>query len=77
MTPKLEDLVRQQFPGSKFEDGADLAVGSFPEWNSLAHFNLLLLIEEAYGIHFGVDDMSDMKSLRDIRNRLSAAGITA
>ena len=77
MTLMLEDLVRQQFPKAQFEDGADLQAGSFADWTSLAHFNFLLLVEETYGVRFSVDEMTDLKSLRDIRRRLATAGIQA
>jgi len=75
MSPRLEDLLQQQFPRASFGTSDDLAIGSFPEWTSLAHFNFLLLIEEHYGVRFTVDEMSEMKSLREIKSRLAAAGI--
>ena len=73
----LEQLLRQHFPAAVFEDSDDLRVGSLPDWNSLAHFNFLLLVEETYGVRFSVDEMSDLKSIAEIRARLSAAGIAA
>lgn len=75
---RLEDLLRQQFPAASIpHDISGLCVGSFPEWTSLAHFNFLLLIEEAFQLQFTVDEMSELKSIADIRARLAAAGITA
>jgi len=75
---RLEDLLRQQFPtASMMEDISELHVGSFPEWNSLAHFNFLLLVEATFHLQFTVDEMSELKSIRDIRARLAAAGIAA
>jgi acyl carrier protein len=77
MILRLEDLLRRQFPNAHFESTEYLAVGSFPEWTSLAHFNFLLLVEEHFGIRFTVEEMSEMKSLPDIRRKLGASGITA
>jgi acyl carrier protein len=76
MTP-LEDLLRQQFPSVPLNDISDLQVGSFHEWSSLAHFNFLLQVEEAFHIQFTVDEMSELRSIRDIRARLASAGIQA
>lgn len=73
----LEDLLRRQFPTAPQGDISDWHVGSFPEWSSLAHFNLLLSIEEAFHLQFTVDEMSELKSVREIRARLAAAGIAA
>lgn len=77
MVPRLEDLVRMQFPHAQVHDGDDLGVGSFADWTSLAHFNFLLLVEESYGIRFSVDEISEIKSIHEIRSRLAAAGINA
>jgi acyl carrier protein len=73
----LEDLLRRQFPTAPAGDISGLQVGSFPEWSSLAHFNLLLSIEEAFHLQFTVDEMSELKSVREIRARLAASGIAA
>jgi acyl carrier protein len=72
---RLEDVLRRQFPNAAFEDIADLRVGSFSEWSSLAHFNFLLAVEDAFGVRFTVDEMAELKSVREIRGRLSAMGI--
>ncbi|MFY9906098.1 MAG: hypothetical protein WAM43_10195 [Terriglobales bacterium] len=75
---RLEDLLRQQFPSAAIpSDVSDLRVGSFPEWSSLAHFNFLLSVEEAFQLQFTIDEMSELKSIREIRARLAASGITA
>jgi acyl carrier protein len=75
---RLEDLLRQQFPTAAITaDISDLQVGSFSEWNSLAHFNFLLLVEETFHLQFTVDEMAELKSIGEIRARLAAAGITA
>jgi acyl carrier protein len=73
----LEHLLRQHFPGVVFDDSDDLRVGSLPDWTSLAHFNFLLLVEESYGVRFSVDEMSDLKSIADIRAKLARSGIAA
>jgi acyl carrier protein len=78
MTALLSDLLKEQFPAASFDAGdATLAIGAFPEWDSLAHFNFLMLVEESYGIRFSVDQMSELKSLAAIRGALAAEGIAA
>ena len=73
--PSLPNLLKLQFPTARFDEKApDLAVGSFPEWDSVAHFNFLLLVEETYGVRFTMDEMTGLKSLTDITNCLSAKG---
>jgi len=69
--PSLRDLLKQHFPTAEFnESTSNLMVGSFHEWDSLAHFNFLIFVEEAYGIRFDVEEMSELKSLDDIGRSL-------
>jgi acyl carrier protein len=76
--PTLEEILRQQFPDAVF-DPADphLGVGSFPEWDSLGTFNLLMLVETAYGVRFNPEDVAELKTLADIRTRLRTLGVEA
>ena len=52
-----------------------LAVGSLPEWDSLGNYNLLLFIEESYGVRFTIEEMSEMKSLNEIAKVLALKGV--
>ncbi|MGF1641892.1 MAG: hypothetical protein ACFCUO_13170 [Rhodospirillales bacterium] len=72
----IPELLRQLFPDAAFDpEDADLAVGAFPEWDSLAHFNLLLTIEEAFGVRFTTEEMAELKSIVAIRRSLGAKGL--
>jgi acyl carrier protein len=76
LQPTIPNLLKQQFPDALFDpDNAELEVGAFPEWDSLAHFNLLLLIEETYGIRFSTEEMAELKSIPAIRSSLSEKGL--
>ncbi len=78
MPTKLEDLLRRLFPQAVFDPGDEtLGLGSFAEWDSLGHFNLLMLIEETFDTQFTVEELSELKMLKDIRANLAAKGIAA
>ena len=66
-------LVRQQFPQANVN--AQSALGSFPEWDSLGHFNLLLLIEQHYSVRFEPNELVELKSLADIQQSLQSKGV--
>ena len=66
-------LVRQQFPQANVN--AQSALGSFPEWDSLGHFNLLLLIEQHYSVRFEPNELVELKSLADIQQALLRKGV--
>lgn len=78
MKPKLTDLLHQLFPGAAFDESdPGLGVGSFAEWDSLGHFNFLLLVEETFGLQFSVDEITELKTLSQVRENLAAKGIAA
>ncbi len=39
--------------------------GEIDEWDSLAHFKLVIRIEEKYGVKIPVDKVSEIKSVAD------------
>ena len=67
LNPTLPDLLHSHFPDAVF-DAADphVSIGAFPAWDSLAHFNFLMLVEETYGVRFSMEEMAELKSLSAI-----------
>jgi acyl carrier protein len=49
-------------------------VGDVPSWDSFAHVNLLMRIEEGYKIAFEADDLLSMETLGDILNAIRRLG---
>ena len=66
-------LAHQQFPQASIN--AQSALGSFPEWVSLGHFNLLLLVEQHYAVRFEPQELAELKSLTDIQQALLRKGV--
>jgi acyl carrier protein len=44
----------------------DLAVGDIPEWDSLAHMNIISAIEKEYGITLDIEQTLDIEDVEDI-----------
>ena len=75
--PALIDVLKKQFPNVILNDNLeDLNINSFPEWDSLAHFNFLMLVEETYSVRFSLDEMAELKGLEDIKRSLISRGIS-
>ncbi|ENY71966.1 hypothetical protein G114_10545 [Aeromonas diversa CDC 2478-85] len=73
----LFTLLEQQFPTASVPRGDyQLGPGAFPEWDSLGHFNFLLLVEQAFSVRFESDELASMKRLEDIRDALLRRGVT-
>lgn len=69
----LEYVISEalQIPQSQVED--DLEYRSISEWDSMGHVNLLISLEEEYGVTIDAHDRSKLLSVRDLRNFLMQA----
>ena len=52
------------------EDIDDLKMGDIDEWDSIGNFNLILAIEQKYGIRFNMEDLDNLKSVKEIKRLL-------
>jgi acyl carrier protein len=76
MTIKIEDILKKQFPDLNVAGDVDaLTIGSAAKWDSLNHFNLLLLIESSYGVRFSNEEISELKTVGVIRAALKKKGV--
>lgn len=72
----LFTLLEQQFPSATVtRDDYQLGLGAFPEWDSLGHFNFLLLVEQTFSVRFEPEELATMKQLQDIRDVLLRRGL--
>ena len=72
----LFTLLEQQFPSATVtRDDYQLGLGAFPEWDSLGHFNFLLLVEQTVSVRFEPEELATMKQLQDIREALLRRGL--
>ncbi len=60
-----------EFAAGIFECGTgelsmDTAYGEFPKWDSLMQLNLVMEIEEEYGISVPIDEVPDIRTLADL-----------
>jgi acyl carrier protein len=42
-----------------------------PQWDSLSHINIMMLLEKSFDVSIGLDDIANMKSFNSIRDVLS------
>jgi acyl carrier protein len=71
MSAALEDVVAKVFniPAASVTD--DLEFNGVPQWDSLNHVNLMLELEQVYGVAVGDDEMVDLTTVRAIRQFLA------
>jgi len=66
---RLTGVFREVFDDPSL-DIEGLSRDTFPEWDSLAHVKLILGIEEEFGVKFTMDQVTDLRSVEEIRKLL-------
>jgi len=49
---------------------AEASADTLPQWDSVTHLQLMLALEDAFGVQFAADEMASLRSLLDIERRL-------
>jgi acyl carrier protein len=75
---ELIAVIHETFPGAIFDEREPgLGIGSFPQWDSLGNFNLLLQVEAAAGIRFDSQEIAEIKTLEGVIAALRKRGVYA
>jgi citrate synthase len=67
----LEEVIAGAFRISPARVTDALAFNAIPEWDSLAHMELMLALEAAYGVSIDEDQMIELTSVGAIRRFLN------
>ena len=75
MNDKLFQILADTFGVEKSALNAGSSVENTPAWDSVAHLNLVLSLERAYGHRFSTDEFMQMQSVSAIERVLADHGI--
>ena len=72
--PEIKSLFANVF---KYEGEMSLATSrrDVPKWDSLQHMALVAAIEQQFGIAMSMDEMVEIRSVKDICNILDRHGV--
>lgn len=62
----LNSVFRRIFENEGLEISDGMVAQDVPEWDSLAHINLIVEIEEEFNLKFTVDDIAGLKNVREM-----------
>tara|TARA_A100001015_G_C15016408_1_gene725750 strand:- start:531 stop:773 length:243 start_codon:yes stop_codon:yes gene_type:complete len=69
----LKKIIISVFPDSDIKGSIlNLQLGDLEEWDSQGHLSLLLYIEEFYNTRFTMDQMTEIKSVKQIIEALES-----
>ena len=64
---KIRDCLKKIFPTENVKKKiTNLKIGSFKNWDSLGHLNLLMLLEKRFKIKFTIEEMTSLKKISEI-----------
>lgn len=58
---KLKEILQQVLEQEIDELTDDMTAGDFPDWDSLAHLNIVITVEKAFQIRFAAAEISRLK----------------
>ena len=67
----LRQILVDTFTNTNIPENIDdLKIGEFEEWDSIGNFNLILAVEQKYGVRFDITNLDKIKSVKDIKKFL-------
>jgi len=65
---KLTSIFRDTFVNDNLQIGETTTAQDVPEWDSLAHINLIMAVEKGFGISLTTREIRAMKNVGDFIN---------
>jgi acyl carrier protein len=59
----IRTIIARELNVDQCDTTARLAYGEIPEWTSASHMNVIIAVEEEYGIEFSPDDIADLTDI--------------
>lgn len=75
MEQKLKQIMSNIFGIEEEEITDDSSMDNIEKWDSLKHINLIIAIEEHFGISIDEDEMVEMTSFTEIKRILRDNGV--
>ena len=76
---KLNDIFRMVFENDEINICLEMTAGDIDGWDSLSHVNLILAVEEGFGIRFAERELLAFKNVGDLlqslEKKLGSAGL--
>ena len=75
MEQKLKQIMSNIFETEEDEITNESSIDSIEKWDSLKHINLIIAIEEQFGISIDEDEMIEMTNFAKIKHILRSNGV--
>ncbi|MBL8826045.1 MAG: acyl carrier protein [Planctomycetaceae bacterium] len=75
-TARLTNIFRTLFNQPELQLRDDLTARDVPTWDSLNHVNLMMYVEEEFGVRFSTGEVSSMQNVGDLKRLIDAKAVT-
>jgi acyl carrier protein len=69
---RLEGIVREFFANDALRLADEMTAADVPGWDSLAHIELVVLIEQDFGVRFRATDVQSLENVGTLIDLISA-----
>lgn len=76
MNEKLLRILADTLGLKTGEIGETTSIENTPAWDSVAHLNLVLSLEQEFGLRFNAEEFMRMQSVQAIRRTLAERGLS-
>ena len=66
VTEDIQGLLVSALQVDKAEVPSDLAFGDIPQWDSMGHMEVMILLEQEYGVEINAETISQLVSIPEI-----------
>ena len=68
---KINEIIRETLKVSEEQTKLNLGMDDVANWDSLTHMNLIVSIEDEFGIEISGDDIAEMISFESIKKTIA------
>ena len=72
---RLCSLVAETLGLEASSVGPETGPGNHPKWDSFAHIQLIVVVEETYGVEMSTDEIVNLLNVSDIAKLLQEKGV--
>jgi len=63
---KVQEVLREVFGKKDLVINDKLNADDIEEWDSFAHLNLIMILEQEFSVNFALGELQDMKNVGDL-----------
>jgi acyl carrier protein len=69
---QLQELFRSALNNDQIELSDKMTAGDVPGWDSVAHINIMVNIEQTFGVQFTGNQLAEFKNVGELKKFLAA-----